>query len=412
MNTTATQSRAGSIWIHPKMLVVFGLSLFPMLAYNWMPVLFNSLEKDLHSNLEQQGSTQQFMFTAGVLLAVIGGSLTESLGLRWAPTAALAACAAGLMLSGFCKSLTVLQVGCFVYGFGALWMYLIYGVFISRYFFDERQKAFLINNVVLAAIAGSGPALLGLWIAEGFAWRAAFIALSTANVLFAVLYAWLYRDTPTGHSGRPEERTDSLKRDRNPIFTGAMWLIGTAYILHGIAEIGGISWAGKLYYQRSGITINQMALLMSAHILSFAAGRFLLTFIAGLLRDKVMLGLCTAGATLFYVLLFLARSYYMGLACMALSGLFMSGNYPAMNSLLSRRFRHRTAHAFAWYVGFGAVGSACSAPLIGVLGDRFGLARSVWLIPASSAAIAILAVAWDRLDTKRRFVTGLREYEV
>jgi MFS family permease len=382
------------------MLVIFALSFFPMLAYNWLPVLFNIFEKGLHFNLQQQGSTQQFMFTAGLLLAVAGGSLTERLGLRWAPTVALVGCGAGLMLTGLSKSLVLLQTGCFVYGFGALWMYLIYGVFISRYFLEERQKAFLINNVMLAVVGGSGPAILGLWIAKGFAWRGAFLALATANLLFAGLYSWLYRDRSVPRLQIPERQDNIAIVDRNPILTGAMWLIGTTYVLHSVAEIGSLSWGGKLFHQRLGIPVDQMAFLMSAHILSFAVGRLLLTLVAGVLRDKVLLGLCTAGATLFYTLLFLARNYDLGLVCMSFSGLFMSGNYPATSSLVAYRFPGRTAHAFAWYQGFGALGAGCSAPLIGYLGDRFGLARSVWLIPASTAAIAIIALAWDRIETR------------
>jgi hypothetical protein len=53
-----------------------------------------------------------------------------------------------------------------------------------------------------------------------------------------------------------------------------MWLIGLVYVLHGIAELGIIPPAGKLYYQRLGITEQQMAFFISVNVISFALEDF------------------------------------------------------------------------------------------------------------------------------------------
>jgi len=181
-----------------------------------------------------------------------------------------------------------------------------------------------------------------------------------------------------------------------------MWLIGLAYVLHGIAELGIISWVGKLYYQRLGITEQQMAFFISVNVISFALGRFLLTFIAGRFRDLTLLGLCAAGGTLFFVLIFLTTNYTLSLIWIAASGIFMSGNAPAMNSYMSHRFAGQLEFSFAVYQGFGALGSAIAPPLIGFVGDRTSLETAVWLIPLGSGALALLAFCWSWVQTRKQ----------
>jgi fucose permease len=181
-----------------------------------------------------------------------------------------------------------------------------------------------------------------------------------------------------------------------------MWIIGFCYVLHGLAEIGAISWSGKLYHERLGIPEARMGLFISANVVSFALGRFLLTFLAGRFRDRILLGLCGAGGTLFFLVVLLADNYYIGLVAMAGSGVFMSGNHPAMSSYLATRFSARLSHAFAVYQGFGAIGSASNARLIGAAGDRLGLETAVWMIPAASGLLALTAFGWVLLDRTRR----------
>ena len=393
MNTQPSQTVP--LWENPSLWLILALSVLPMLPYNWLPVLFNVFERDFGANLEQQGSTLQYLFGSGLLIVVIGGWLTEWLGLRGASFCAVSACAAGLLLIGLSTSFGLLLVGCSVYGFGTTWMYLIYGVFISRFFPHEHQKAFLINNMVLALMAGIGPAIMGFWLSRSLPWRTAFICIGVLNLLFALIFSFFRERSPTLSTGEVLREHPSQSGKLSVLLSPGMWLVGTAYVLHGIAEIGIISWAGKLYHMRLGIPEEQMALFISANVISFALGRFLLTFIAGRFRDLTLLALCAAGGTVFFVLILVTSDYTLGLIFMACSGICMSGNAPAMNSYLAHRFSGRLEFSFAIYQGFGALGAAIAPPLIGFVGDRTGLATAAWLIPLSSGALALLVLCWS-----------------
>ncbi|MFN0165920.1 MAG: MFS transporter [Bryobacteraceae bacterium] len=388
------ETRNRSLWLHPAMLAIVALSVLPALPYNWLPVLFNVFEREFGANLEQQGSTQQYMLIAGLTMVLAGGTMTERLGVRRSAFLGLILCGAGLLATSLSPTFSVLQAAGFVYGIGIAWMYLIYGVLVSRSFPDQRQKAFLINNMVLSLLGGAGPALLGWWIASGYPWRNAYAGIGVFHLLFAIRVATRFREPAPV---RPAEAVRDAGT-RHPIFDPAIWLVGFCYVLHGLAEIGAISWAGKLYHLRLGIPEARMALFISANIASFALGRFLLTFLAGRFPDRVLLGLCAAGGTVCFSLVLLTDNYHLGLLAMAGSGVFMSGNHPAMSSYLGTRFSARLPHAFAVYQGFGAIGSAAAARLIGAAGDRLGLETAVWLIPSSSGLLALTAFGWVLLD--------------
>jgi fucose permease len=342
------------------------------------------------------------MFLSGLALIVTGGWLTERMGLKWSSASGVAICGVGLLVIGTAFSFNLLLAGCLVYGFGMTWMYLIYGVFISRHFHRQRQKAFLMNNMVLSLMGGTGPALLGFWISSGLNWRKAFLFIGTLNIVFAFcLFLWGHQEKEA-LTQKAAESIEPGGKDKMPVLlTLGMWLIGLAYVLHGIAEIGIISWAGKLYHERLGISEEKMALFISANITSFAVGRFLLTFIAGRFRDLALLGLCASGGTLFFALTLLNHNYYFGLFFMAFSGVFMSGNAPSMNSYLAQRFGSRLEYAFAIFQGFGALGSATAPRLVGFAGDRIGLEKAVWLIPISSGTLALLAFLWNLLQKRK-----------
>ena len=379
------------------------LSVLPMFPYNWLPVLFNVFEREFGANLEQQGRTLQYLFGSGLLIVVLGGWLTQRLGLKGASFCAISVCAAGLLLIGLSDSFSLLLAGCSIYGFGTTWMYLIYGVFVSRSFPGQHQKAFLINNMVLAAMGGTGPLLLGFWLSRSLPWRHMFLFAGALNLLFGmfILFFREYQETVAGKAvGDRPEKQKSPKM--SVLFRGNMWLIGVAYVLHGIAELGIVSWVGKLYYQRLGIAEEQMALFISVNVISFGLGRFLLTFIAGRFRDLTLLGLCAAGGTLFFVLIFLTSNYTVGLILIAASGICMSGNAPAMNSYLAHHFTDQLEFSFAVYQGFGALGSAIAPPLIGFVGDRTGLETAVWLIPLSSGILAVLAFCWTWFQARKQ----------
>ncbi|MFB3902005.1 MAG: sugar MFS transporter [Acidobacteriota bacterium] len=394
--------RSVSVWAAPAMLVVVVLSTIPMLPYNWLPVLFNIFEREFSANLEQQGTTQQYFFISGLLLVVLGGRLTDRLGPNFTAAFAIMTCAAGLFLLGSAPSFGVVLAGCFVYGFGMAWLYLFFGVYVTRAFPQQRQKAFLINNMILSVAGGSGPLFLGFWVSSGHHWRTAFLAVACANALLFTFFLLGHRrlpqpDSEVQNEAAPRAATDSLS---HVLLSRALWITGLLYVLHGIAEIGIISWAPKLYSLRLGLPESRMAVFMSANIIAFATGRFLLSFLAGRFTDRILLALCALGGTLFFVLVFLAPGYYSGLLFMAASGVCMSGNYPAMSAYLGSRFTTSLSVAFAVFQGFGAVGSAVASRLIGYLGDRAGLELAVWVVPLASGLLALIALLFEVSDRR------------
>src|SRR5688572_4684319 len=101
-------SLPSSLWKNPALWQVLALSILPILPYNCLPVLFNVFEREFGANLEQQGSTVQYLFTSGLLVVVIGGWLTEKLGLKGASLCGVLSCGVGLLIIGVSASFSLL----------------------------------------------------------------------------------------------------------------------------------------------------------------------------------------------------------------------------------------------------------------------------------------------------------------
>lgn len=392
--TTAVRDSPGVElrWRSPELFVLIALSSVPYIAYNWLPVLFNRFEREFDLTLAEQGSTQQLLFTAGLCIALTGGFLTRWLGMRCAPAVAVAIAATALLVCGTSRSFTALQIGCFVYGFGIAWISAIIGVLVSSVFAASRQRMFLLSGMVISVTGGAGPPALAASVAGGYGWRIPFIALACVAAALAVGLILCSHHLPS--PATPQAGIGS-PAGRHPVRALSFWAIAACYVLHGIGEIGAISWVPKLMHSRSGIDESRMAMLVSAHVLAFALGRLLLTAIAGKFPDRILLAICATGGAVFLSLAVVAQAYAVALIGMGVSGLFMAGNAPAMSAFLGSRFQARLADAYAVYQGLGAVATGLAVWLIGYAGDHLGLNSAVLIIPCAPAVLAGLAVTWE-----------------
>ena len=183
-----------------------------------------------------------------------------------------------------------------------------------------------------------------------------------------------------------------------------IYVLGLAYLLHGVAQVGMISWVGQLYQKRYGIDAARAAYLISFDLIGFFVGRSLLSWITNRRRisELLLIAICAGAASLAYVATIAAPSYGWGLVSFMMSGFFISADGPSINSYVGSRFADRTANAYVLMSGIGSVGSAAGAYLTALLGERFGLERGIWCMPGFSAALSALAFVWMLSERRRQ----------
>jgi fucose permease len=178
-------------------------------------------------------------------------------------------------------------------------------------------------------------------------------------------------------------------------------------LLHGLAQGGAVSFFGQLFQKNFQINAAQAAYLLSLRSVGNFVGRSLLAGVTGRwkISEMTIIATCAFCGALAFVGTIVSSSYHNGLLLFAVAGAFSSATGPSLNSLVGSRFVGRTAMAFALFAGINCVGAAGGAYIIGIVGNRFGVEKSIWFVPFFCISLAVIASAWclqNRVRQSRR----------
>lgn len=381
---------------------VLALGFLDGAIFNFLPVTFPVFVRQFGSTLEQLGRLQLVFFLSTLAFSVFGGALIGRLGLARAGAAVLALLVAAFVTIAGAPGFPVLLLGGVGFGVGLSGIEVVSNAMISDNFPERRQSIFFVWGIINAVGATLGPAALGRWLRYAetarHGWRAAYLGVAIPIAVLALLALSIpaaRRSAGEGQQAGPA----LLQVLRKPVIYG----IGCMILLHGLAQVGMVSWVGRLFAQRFGIDTAQAAYFISLNSAGFFVGRSLLGWITARwrIRELVLLTACAGGGTLAYVATIAAPGYAWGLAMFAVAGMFISGDGPSVNSYLGLRFAGQSATAFAVMNGMGNLGAAAGPYLVGSIGNRFGLETGIWFLPAFSFGLSLLAFTWSRVEKRR-----------
>jgi fucose permease len=379
---------------------IISLGFIWALVYNLLPVSFPAFKEVFGATTEQMGRSQLLFFVGGLIYTIVGGVFIDRLGPRRAAVATVLLVAASLAIMGSAATMGMLFVGAFCYGLALASLDVICSTLIVEYFSEQRQSLFLLYGAISSFGGILGPAALGWWQTNAHApaqnWRTEYYAIAAVLVPIAT---WGLRIRPrrrTSTEVAAAQTSDSLAAIMNILTKPTIYLLGWAYLLHGVAQSGMVSWVGQLYQRRYSIDGAHAAYFLSIDLVGFFLGRSLLSWITARWRisELLLIAICAAAATLAYVATIEAPGYAWGLVCFMISGFFISVNGPSINSYAGFRFAERAAHAYVLLSGIGAIGSAVGAYWTALIAERFGLEKGIWFLPGFSAALSLVAIIW------------------
>ena len=181
--------------------MILALSVLPLLPYNWLPCSSIFLSESLGQISAARSHATVFLRQ---WIADCGDRrMADEETWDWGASSCACALAHRPVLgSGADRLVFVGRMS--IYGFEL--PDTIYGVFISRYFVQDRQKAFLINNMVLAVMGGTGPMT---WVSGCLDPSVALrLFRRCANLLFGLFILFF---TDTGRLFRLQESEMPLK---------------------------------------------------------------------------------------------------------------------------------------------------------------------------------------------------------
>jgi DHA1 family bicyclomycin/chloramphenicol resistance-like MFS transporter len=394
------------LWKDPALWFVLALGFAFGSVYNVLPVTFPAFRGDFHVGVQQLAFTQTVFFCSALAVSVLAGFLTDQLGLRGVAVFALASVVVGLLVMGNSVRFDSVVAGAFVFGLGVTTLNVVCNALISDKFTEKRQSILFIWGIIDAVGAIATPALLGLWLGRSGGgstkWRSAYFVIAAIMALIA-LWGMVLDSSAFSSSSAADVKQTSRSSFGSVARNPAIYAVGLGVCLHGVSQVGMISWIGHLYQSRHAIGPAEAAYFISANSAGFFVGRSLLTWMTARWKipELLVLGCCATGGGLAFVTTVLAPTYWSGLALFTIAGAFVSGNAPSLYSYAGLRFAGSTATAFGILTGIGNVGSAGGMYLIGLIGSSLGMETGIWLMPLFSVALGVLGLVWY-VRTKRQ----------
>ena len=391
-------------------IVCLLLSFASGASVNALATSLLAIQRGLSTSNEALGRILLLFFTGGALVVVAGGWLTEHFGEKRAALTALACLAIGSIMVGWAPSLDWVFISAPILGFGCIWASVSYSVIVARHYPGKRQSMFSIISLSETTSAILQPLAFGAWFSRvehglSHSWLAPFFGLAAVPVIGFVVISLVWRtgvEAPVEAGAKETEGTSKISA-RSVIFSGAMFLVGTLILLHGVYQIGYVSWIGPYEASRIGITPAQAAAFISANNIGFFPARALLGWLCArvAIPDLVLLGVASGMGTLMIVLILLTKNYQLALALCFLEGAFAAGDSPAISSFVGGRFLQRAGLAYAVSAGFGQVGAATGGYIVGFLGQHWSnIQHAAWIIPVFSFFLCFLAFTWYFFDKR------------
>ena len=250
-----------------------------------------------------------------------------------------------------------------------------------------ERRANVLNLAHLFFGVGSliGPLLSTRAVAAGVSWRIAFAFAGGAVATMGGGWSLLAVDAVAERSPRADGSRRSAVRSR---LAGLLALLLGLYV--GV-EMGVGAWLTKYMVTVRGTTLVYAGNALSLYWLGLAVGRLILSRSSHHFREEVLNLVLALSATGALLAALLAPGQATATVCFALSGLGLSGIFPAVIALGGRHHPHDTAGATSVMIAGAGLGGIVIPLLMSAVADRAGLRVGMLFYAAMSMLMVIIA---------------------
>jgi fucose permease len=331
-------------------------------------------------------------WSAGYLLSLVGGFLSDRYGELFVISASLATVGAAAALISVASSYDLLLVLFLCGGIGSAFGEAGMNPLIYKLF--PKRSGFALNILHLFFCLGSfvGPVLAALFITAYGSWRLSYLVMACAflPLLLISIHAALKMHATSFSRHVTEETkgnvstTEILKHGRALMVTGFFYLG---------SEQGINAWLPTFLVLVRGFSIELAGLSLGLFWGAMAAGRLVLGSVTDRLHFRRMIILSALLSTALISVGIIATNQLLTLISWPLSGFFMAPIMPTVFAWTSRLFPKRSGFATGVIYGIGFAGGVFSPWLLGVLSDQLSLTQAMPYLALSLMIICITMVA-------------------
>ncbi|HYF91794.1 MAG TPA: MFS transporter [Symbiobacteriaceae bacterium] len=325
------------------------------------------------------------IFSAGALgylaNSLAFGHLSRKLGLKRMLTLGIAIVAVAMGLFVTARVPAVLYAANVGLGAGISMVELVTSIHISL-IYQERQGGML--NLLhgffgLGALSGS---LWGaFWLRLGAGWQVPY-GLVAVILLFWVLYYLTQPRTELPAEAGGGGGAGPLVRD--PL----VWAAALALAAAVAAEVGATLWLPSYLQKVKGLAEGISAGYMTAFFVGFTVTRVAGTWLIGRAGPvRTVVALAALGLASLASLLVLPGA---PVVLPVLAGAGVATGFATCTALVATRYPDRVNQVYTVMYSAGGFAGIVTGPFMGWLGDRSGLAASMWVPIAAYAALIIL----------------------
>lgn len=246
-----------------------------------MPLLLPLIREDLGINFTQAGALSAAGMLSYALAQVPAGYLSDRFGPRRLIFIGLLGWSVLSLAFGLIHAFWLALATLFVAGaFRAL--LFAPGLVLLSSWFPPQRRATAMSLLLLGGTCGSILlALAGPYFAQGYGWRATFIALAALGIGTACLYGALAKEKPRSRQRKPISASDFLEISRLPI----MWVCSWLQFVRFAAVMGFNFWLPSFLVADRGFSLPAAGLVMAMSAALTAPSNTLGAYVSDRLRN-------------------------------------------------------------------------------------------------------------------------------
>ncbi|PHV69696.1 MFS transporter [Sporanaerobium hydrogeniformans] len=296
-----------------------------------------------------------------------------------------------LLVITFLGPIPILYVACILLGIGRGTVSITNNMVVNDY--DGTPAALSLLHTIFAIGAFLAPFLTGLFIQNGFNWRAIIYTIIILSVLSSLGYGYMPLDKEEDGKGKVKasKNQEAQASSKNFLKNIDFYIIGFILFFYLGAENCVNGWF-VTYFKSTGIMTDSYATnLVSITWLVIMVGRLTTAYLSSKVSKQKLILINCLGTTVFFVLLISTTNLLLITLAVIGMGFFFAGIYPTCVSNGGMYIKGSTT-GMSMLLAIAALGGIIAPQIIGVVADQIGMAGAIAILTINVVCMVVLAI--------------------
>ena len=376
-----------------KLLTYFAYLFFLAIGLNQsiLGVVKTDMAKDFLTSSSKLVAIFSF-FSIGVTLSIFFSSLViKKLGVKKTTILSILLTFFGIVTLITIKSLILLPIVVFIYGFGLGFWVSIANIIILGIYSDNRDSKLNMLNFFFSLGFILGPLFSGLVLKSGvMSWKMIYGSMIVPLIMLMIVVFKI--DEKMVHL-----ISDSKKGERRKWSRGTYFIAG-AIFFYVVSEVSIAIWLVDYMEKRYGFEIDLSAFTLSFFWIFMTVGRFLSGIYADRFETKKYIYISSLISIVGVAMLLVGKGNYLAFLAVGVAGFGYSALYALVLSVGVEKFKQQGTNILGFLLSMGSAGGILAPVLSGFIEGKFGV-EGVILFAIFGIVILLLLV----------FMSGNRE---